>query len=56
MLPFDDSDWPAVVWNLQRVERKWGRFYSLLVRAGDETRTSWRCYVTVVQSVLIFIL
>ena len=51
---FDDSDWTAVFWYLHIERRKWGRFSQLFVQKGSDTRTSWRFYVAVVQSVMIF--
>ena len=34
MMSFDDSDWPAIVWNLQREQRKWVWLSHLLRREG----------------------
>ena len=53
MLSFDDSDWPAIFSNLQRVLMKWESFSHLLGQEGDDIRTSGRFYVAVVQSVLL---
>ena len=52
-MTLDDSDWPAVSRNLQREQRKPGRFYHLLVHEGENTRSSGRFYMAVVQLVLL---
>ena len=53
MLFFDDSDWPTIFNDLQRLQRIWVRLYRLLGRE-EVDRTSGRFYVVVVQSVLFF--
>ena len=53
IMTLDDSDWPVVSRNLQREQRKPGRFYHLLVHEGENTRSSGRFYMAVVQSVMI---
>ena len=41
----EDRDWPVVHTNLQRAQRKWGRFYQFLGCEGADTRTSGRFYM-----------
>ena len=55
MLPFDKSDCPTGVRNLQRERRKWVRLYWLLGWKGAENSNSDRFYLMVLQSVLIFV-
>ena len=50
----NNSDWPVVVSNLQRSQRKWGRFSLMLVWDYNYTRTYDIFYVEVFQSVLHF--
>ena len=49
---FYDSDWTAIVNNLQREPRKWGRLSFLFRWDGSDSRTPGRFYVVVVQSIL----
>ena len=49
-----DDDWPVVVHNLQRSQKKWARLNIVFIREGADTRTLGQIYLAVVQSVMIY--
>ena len=53
MLSVEKNDRPAVMGNLQKARKKWGRFSCLLLREGADSKTSVIFYLVVVQCVFI---
>ena len=49
-----DDDWPAVVGNLEKARRSWGRLSRVLCREGAEPKVSQEFYIAVTQAVLLF--
>ena len=49
-----DDDWPAVVRNLRKVRRSWGRLSRVLGREGADPKVSRAFYIAVTQAVLLF--
>ena len=49
-----DNDWPAVVGNLWKARRSWGRLSRELGREGAEPKVSRDFYIAVTQAVLLF--
>ena len=49
-----DDDWPAVVGNLLKVRKSWGRLSRILSREGADKRVSGKFFKAVVQAVLLF--
>ena len=49
-----DDDWPEVVGNLKKAQKRWARLTSILGREGPKPRVSGIFVKTVVQVVLIF--
>ena len=54
MVSDDDNDWPAVVRNLKKARKKWGRVSRILGREGADAKTSGMFYVAIVQQILLF--
>ena len=54
ILTATDDDWPAVVENLGKARRSWGRFSQVLGREGADPKVSWVFYIAVTQAVLLF--
>ena len=49
-----DDEWPAVVGNLGKARRSWGRLDRVLGREGVDTKVSRSFYTSFTQVVLIF--
>ena len=49
-----DDDWPAVIGNLQRVRKSWGRLSQILSQEGVDTEVSGHFFKSVTQAVLLF--
>ena len=49
-----DDDWPAVVGNLQRKRKSWGRLSHILSREGTDPKVSRFFFKMVTQAVLLF--
>ena len=49
-----DDDWPAVVGNLAKARKSWGRLQGILRREGATKRVSGNFFKAVVQQVLLF--
>ena len=54
ILTATDDDWPAVVGNLGKARRSWGRLSRVLGREGADSRGSRAFYIAVTQAVLLF--
>ena len=54
ILAATDDDWPAVVGNLGKARKSWGRLSRVLGREGAEPKVSRGFYIAVTQSVLLF--
>ena len=48
-----DDDWPAVVGNLAKDRKSWGRLQGILSREGATKRVSGNFFKAVVQQVLL---
>lgn len=48
-----DVDWPAVMTNLKKARKKWGRMSRILGREGADAKISGTFYVAVVQQILL---
>ena len=48
-----DVDWPAVVTNLKKARKTWGRMSRILGREGADAKISGTFYVAVVKQVLL---
>ena len=49
-----DDNWPAVVGNLVKARKSWGRLQGILSREGATKRVSGNFFKAVVQQVLLF--
>ena len=49
-----DNDWIAVVGNLGKAQKSWGRLYWILRRDGEYPKVSGNFYKAVAQAVLLF--
>ena len=49
-----DDDWPAVVGNLVKARKSWGRLSRILSREGADKRVSGNLFKAVVQAVILF--
>ena len=49
-----DNDWPAVLFNLQRARKSWGRLSHILSREGADSKVSGHFFKAVTQEVLLF--
>jgi hypothetical protein len=49
-----DDDWPDVVKNLAKAQRRWATISQVLIRDGATPRISSMCYKAVVQLVLLY--
>ena len=54
ILAATDDDWPAVVGNLGKARRSWGRLSRVLSREGADPKVSRAFYIAVTQAVLLF--
>ena len=54
VLTAGDDDWPAVVGNLGKAQKRWGRLARVLVREGADPKASRSLYTSVTQAVLFF--
>ena len=54
ILTATDDDWTAVVGNLRKARRSWGRLSRVLSRKGTDPKVSRAFYIAVTQAVLIF--
>ena len=54
VLTANDDGWPAVVGNLGKARRSWGRLYRVLGREGADPKVSRAFYTAVTQAVLLF--
>ena len=54
ILTATDDDWPAVVGNLRKAKRSWGRLAKLLIREGAYPKVPRSFYITMMQAVLLF--
>ena len=54
VLTANDDDWPAVVGNLGKARRSWGRLLRVLGREGAYPKVSRAFYTAVTQAVLLF--
>ena len=54
ILTATDEDWPAMVGNLGKARRSWGRLSRVLGRDGSDPKVSQAFYTAVTQAVLIF--
>ena len=50
----NNDDWPAVVGNLGKARRSWGRLSRVLGREGADPKLSRAFYTAVTQAVLLF--
>ena len=48
------DDWPAVLGNLIKVRKSWGRWSGILIREGGDPKVSGHFFKAVLQSVLLF--
>ena len=53
-LSSSEDNWPVVERNLQRAQGKWGGLAKMLVREVEDSITSEKFYVAVVQAVILF--
>ena len=49
-----EDDWLAVVGNLEKVRKSWGRLSQILIREGADPKVSGNFYKAVAQAVLLF--
>ena len=49
-----DDDWPAVVGNLRKARKSWGRLARVIIREGAEPKVSRKFYIAVTQAVFLF--
>ena len=49
-----DDEWPAVVGNLCKARKSWGRLSRILSREGADTKVSGHFFKAVTQAVLLF--
>ena len=49
-----DDDWIALVVNLEKARKSWGRLSWVLVREGADPKVSGNFYKAVSQAVLVF--
>ena len=49
-----DDDWPAVVGNLGKARRSWGRLSRVLSREGADPKVSRVFYIALTYAVLLF--
>ena len=49
-----DDDWPAVVDNLQKARKSWGRLLWILIREGEDPKVLGHFFKAVTQAVLLF--
>ena len=54
MLTAVEDDWLAVVGNLGKAQKSWGRLSRILNRKGDDTEVSGKFYKAVAHAVLMF--
>ena len=54
VLTAGDDDWLAVVGNLGKAWKSWGRLSRVMGREGADTKVSGNLYKTVYQAVLLF--
>ena len=54
MLTAVDNDWLAVVGNLEKAQKSWGRLSRILSREGADPKVSGKFYKAVAQAVLLF--
>ena len=54
VLTATDDDWPAVVGNLRKARRSWGRLSRVIGREGADPKASRAFYIAVTQAVLLF--
>ena len=54
LLNATDYDWTTVIANLQKAQKSWSHFSSILGREGGDTKISGCFYLEVVQAILIF--
>ena len=55
ILTAKDDDWPAVVGNLWKARRSWGRLARVLSREGADPKVSRSFYIAVTQAVFLFV-
>ena len=48
-----DDDWPAVVGNLQKARKSWGRLSRILIWEGADTKVLGKFFKAVTQAVLL---
>ena len=48
-----DYDWPAVVGNLQKARKSWGRLSRILIWEGADTKVLGKFFKAVTQAVLL---
>ena len=53
ILTATDDDWPAVVGNLRKARRSWGRMARVLSREGADPKVSQTFYIAVTQAVFL---
>ena len=49
-----DDGWPAVVGNLHRARKSWGRLFRTLIQEGADLKVSGKVFKAVMQEVLLF--
>ena len=54
-LTIPNNDWPVVVSNLRKEQRKWAIFPMILDQEGSDARNSGTFYKVVVQATLLFV-
>ena len=54
VLTATDDDWTAMVGNLKKARRSWGRLVRVLSREGADPKVSRTFYIAVTQAVLLF--
>ena len=54
VLTAGDNDWLAVVGNLGKAGKSWGRLSQILIREGADPKASGNVYKVVAQAVLLF--
>ena len=49
-----DDDWPAVVGNLQKARKSWGRLLRIMIQEGEDPKVSEHYFKALTQEVLLF--
>ena len=54
VLTASDDDWPVVVANLRKAQKRWSRLSRILGRDGSDPKKFGKFYKAVVQETLLF--